>query len=149
MKIVFNWMDYKIMRKIVIGIVLLGLMGCQAKSDYEAAVMEQLKKDQDVVDYKVDINEMTKCVVMETSSKMPGITPLDPRKKEAYENYIRMMKLAASSDPVKEIKELANAFGSAKSLAEARANYAESVVECLNGIVTAGEELLSEQKQAK
>jgi len=137
------------MQKIVVVAVLLGLLGCQEKSEYEAAVMEQLKKDQDVMDYKVDINEMTKCVVMETSSKMPGFTPLDPRKKEAYENYIRMMKLAESTDPVGEIKELAVAFGSAKSLAEARANYAQSVVECLNGIVTAGEESLSEQKQEK
>jgi hypothetical protein len=50
--------------------------------------------------------------------------------------------LNTSGDPKKTLEDLRNDFGSPKALAEAHANYAESVVECLSGLVTGEEENL-------
>ena len=40
------------------------------------------------------------------------------------------------TDPKKTLDELRTLFGSPKALADAHANYAESVVQCLSGLVT-------------
>lgn len=127
------------MNKFVLLASLLVLVGCTEKQEYERAVLERMKTDQDVKDYKINPEEMAECVVQTTSGKMPGIMPIDPMRKEAYKNYIKMIELNKSQDPKKTLDELRTAFGSPKGLADAHTNYAESMLNCLSGLVTSTE----------
>lgn len=124
------------MKKIIFAIVLLGLFGCAEKNEYKQVVLEQMKKDQDIKDYKIDPEVMTNCVVDVTAKKMPGLLPIDPERRLAYRNYMKMIQLNKSEDPKSLLEELRTEFGSPKELAEAHSNYAESVMECLSGLVT-------------
>jgi hypothetical protein len=73
--------------------------------------------------------------VVQTSSKnMSGLLPFDPARRQAYKNYSKMLRLNESEDPQKTMTELR------KALAEAHANFAESVLECMSGVVTNKEE---------
>lgn len=116
--------------------------GCAEKTEYEQAVLAQMQKEKDIKDYKIEPEKMVECVVVTSSKDMPGIIPIDPQRRQAYINYTKMLKLNESVDPKKTLEELRNDFGSPKALTEAHANYAESVVECMSGLVTGGEEAL-------
>lgn len=83
---------------------------------------------------------MVECVVVTSSKDMPGMVPIDPERRQAYANYTKMLRLNNSDDPKKTLDELREAFGSPRALADAHANYAESVVECMSGLVTSEEE---------
>ena len=133
------------MKKLMILIMLL-LAGCAEKQEYENAVAEQLKSDTDIKDYHVDMQTMQDCVVHTTSGKMPGLFGYDPQRLTAYKNYAKMLKLNSSSDPKKTLEELRIEFGSPKELAEAHANYSESVMECMSGLVTSSEQELKKEE---
>lgn len=132
------------MKKILIVITTMLLVGCAEKAEYEQAVLQQMKEDKDINDYKINPEKMVECVVVTSSKDMPGLVSFDPAKREAYRKYTKMLKLNANKDPKTTLDELRNEFGSPKALAEAHANYAESVVECLSGLVTGGEEHMGE-----
>ena len=128
------------MKKIILVSMLLVLAGCAEKQEYEQVLLEKMKLEKDIKDYKIDPETMAKCVSTKTASKMPGIFPGDPRRITAYRNYIKMVTLTESADPKKTLEELRVDFGSPKELADAHANYAESIVECMSGLVTGEEE---------
>lgn len=120
---------------------VLSLTACADKNQYEQAVLEQMKKEQDIKDYKIAPEEMTKCVVAQTTEKMPGIFAFDPNRLMAYRNYARMLSTAVPKDTKTEMDELRKDFGSAQALAEAHANYTESVVECYSVVVSKTEDV--------
>ncbi|WP_347988321.1 hypothetical protein [Methylomonas sp. AM2-LC] len=130
------------MKKILIYITLLILVGCAEKQEYEQAVVEQMKQEKDIKDYKIEPEEMAKCVVQTTANNMPGLFTADPTRLNAYKNYTKMLKLNSSSDPKKTLEELRTDFGDAKKLADAHANYTESVLNCMSGLVTSDEKEL-------
>ena len=117
----------------------LVVVGCAEKEEYEQAVLEQMDKEQDIKDYKIEPQRMVECVVATSSKAMPGMVSIDPKRREAYANYTKMLRLNQTDDPKKTLDELRTSFGSPKALADAHANYAESVVECLSGLVTSEE----------
>jgi hypothetical protein len=129
------------MKKMIIVLpMLMALAGCSEKKEYEQAVLEQMKTEKDIQDYKISLEEMVECVVKTSSGNMPGFSDFDPYRLKAYKNYALMLTLKKSVDPKKTLDELRQSFGSAKNLAEAHTNYTESVVECVSGIVTGTEE---------
>lgn len=131
--------------KIVLAIATIMMMtGCAEKAEYEQAVLAQMQKEKDIKDYNIAPEKMVECVVVTSSKDMPGMIPIDPQRRQAYINYTKMLKLNESADPKKTLEELRNDFGSPKALTEAHANYAESVVECMSGLVTGGEEALKQ-----
>lgn len=128
------------MNKVLLSLIMLGLVGCAEKNEYEQAIVEQMQLEKDIKDYKIEPVEMAKCVVSKSSEKMPGLLPFDPQRVGAYRNYVKMLQLNKSADPKKTLDELRVDFGSPKGLADAHANYAESVMECMSGLVTSEEE---------
>jgi len=124
------------MKKILLLVVAASLFGCAERNEYKQAVLEQMKNDQDIKDYKIDPEIMMSCVVDTSAKKMPGLLPIDPERRQAYKNYVRMIQLNKSEDPKALLDELRTAFGSPKDLADAHSNYSESVVECVSGLVT-------------
>jgi hypothetical protein len=132
---------------LLISLSALLLPACADKNQYEQAVLEQMQKEQDVKDYKIPPEEMTKCVVDMTSDNMPGIFAFDPKRMTAYRNYTKMLTLDKATDPKKTLEELRNDFGSAKELADAHTNYTESLMDCLSVILIKSEESAKEEKK--
>ncbi|WGS86504.1 hypothetical protein [Methylomonas sp. UP202] len=129
------------MKKILLIVLSVTILaGCSEKEDYKLAVLEQMKADKDIQDYRISPEIMTNCVVASTSSNMPGLFLLDPVRRVAYKNYTKMLSLNKSSDPKKTLSELRSDFGDPKKLADAHSNFTESVVECMSNQVTSTEE---------
>jgi hypothetical protein len=129
---------------LLISLSALLLPACADKDQYEQVVLEQMQKEQDIKDYKIAPEYMTKCVVEKTVQNMPGIFPLDPKRLMAYRNYTKMLTLEKSADPKKTLEELRTDFGSAKDLADAHTNYTESLVECYSVVISESEEAAKE-----
>ncbi len=136
----------KKMKKILAVVAMLVLAGCAEKQEYEQAVLEQMKTEKDIKDYNIDPEKMTDCVVQTSAGNMPGLIPIDPERRTAYKNYAKMLKLSSSSDPKKTLEELRGDFGSPKALADAHSNYTESMMECIQGLVTSTEPEEAKQK---
>ncbi|MFZ2169774.1 MAG: hypothetical protein WAW61_09075 [Methylococcaceae bacterium] len=131
---------------LLITLSALLLPACADKNQYEQAVLEQMQKEQDLKDYKITPEYMTKCVVEKTAQNMPGIFPLDPNRLTAYRNYTKMLTLTNSPDPKKAIEELRNEFGSAQALSDAHNNYTESLMECYSAVISESEGSEKESK---
>jgi hypothetical protein len=99
-----------------------------------------MQKEQDIKDYKIAPEDMTECVVAQTAERMPGVFPLDPARLTAYRNYARMLSTAVPKDPKTEMEQLRADFGSPQALAEAHANYTESLVECYSVVISKSED---------
>ena len=134
---------------LLISLSALLLPACADKKQYEQAVLEQMQKEQDLKDYKITPEYMTKCVVDTTAQNMPGIFPLDPNRLTAYRNYTKMLALTKSADPKKTLEELRNDFGSAQALSDAHNNYTESLVECYSAVISESEESVKEKESVK
>jgi hypothetical protein len=131
---------------LLISLIALLLPACADKNQYEQAVLEQMQKEQDIKDYKINPEHMTKCVVDTTSQNMPGIFVFDPKRLMAYRNYTKMLTLNKSADPKKTLEELRTDFGSARDLSEAHTNYTESLMECYSAVISESEEAAKEKK---
>jgi hypothetical protein len=133
-------------KKSLILLCTLLLTACADKNQYEQAVLEQMQKEQDIKDYKLAPEDMTKCVVAQTSEKMPGIFPFDPTRLTAYRNYTKMLSLNTPKDPKATtdqktvMDQLRTDFGSPEELAKAHSNYTESVVECYSVVISKSED---------
>ncbi|MDO9212246.1 MAG: hypothetical protein Q7U23_00260 [Methylococcales bacterium] len=133
-------------KKSLIILCALLLTACADKNQYEQAVLEQMQKEQDIKDYKIAPEDMVKCVVAQTSDKMPGIFALDPTRLTAYRNYTKMLSLATPQDPKSTtdqkavMEQLRTDFGSPEALAKAHSNYMESVVECYSVVISKSED---------
>jgi hypothetical protein len=122
-------------KSVLIFFCILFLSACADKENYQQAVLEQMKAEQDVKDYKIDPEMITKCIVDTSTPKMPGLFVFDPDRLTAYRNYVKMLTLQKSKDPKKTMAELRTAFGSPKALAEAHTNYTESMMECISAVL--------------
>ncbi len=120
---------------LLVSIFALLLTACAEKGDYEKAVLEEMQKEQDVKDYKIDPETMAQCVIDTTELKMPGFFELDPYRRAAYKNYTKMLTLMKASDPKKTLDELRKDFGSPKALADAHSNFTESMMNCYTAVI--------------
>lgn len=133
---------------LLIFIPALLLTACfEEKTHFEQAVLHQMQAEQDIKDYNLDPDRMTQCVVETTSNKMPGLFPLDPRRKPFYDGYAKMLELKTSKNPQSVLKELRDLFGSGQAVAKAHANYSDSVINCINSMVSETEEDQNEAEQ--
>lgn len=136
--------------KKLIALIAAGLLltACTDKNNYEQAVLEEVKKEKDLQDYKITPEHMTSCVVDLSSKNMPGIIPVDPSRMQAYRSYTKMLKLSESSDPQKYLAELRTEFGSPKALADAHSNYTQSYMDCIAAIIAESDDSAKTEKPA-
>ena len=118
----------------------LFLTACADKQQYEDAVLTQMQTEQDLKDYKIDPEQMVKCVVDLSSKNMPGSFAYDPARLTAYQNYANMLSMSTTKDKQKKLEELRSLFGSPRELAKAHANYTESVMNCIASIIMKSED---------
>ncbi|NOU20741.1 MAG: hypothetical protein HOO93_02955 [Methyloglobulus sp.] len=124
------------MKKLLFILLLpLFLVACSDKNHYEQVVLEEMEKEKDVRDYKIEPAHMAKCVIDTTYLKMPGFFAFDPDRLAAYRNYAKMLTLTKEKDPKETLAELRKAFGSPQELAKAHTNYTESIMDCYTAIM--------------
>lgn len=121
------------------------ITGCGDRERYREAVLAQLKQEKDINDYKIEHNKMADCILAETSKNMKGVLDFDPIRVSEYQKYTKLLNLKTTPDPQKTLKELREEFGGAQDLANANANFSESLFECMSALVTDASE--SEQKK--
>jgi hypothetical protein len=122
-------------KKLLVLLFPLLLAACADKQQYEEVVLEEMKKEQDVKDYKIDPAYMAKCVIDTTYQRMPGFFAFDPDRLQAYRNYSKMLKMSLAKDPQKTLEELRKDFGSPQELAKAHSVYTESIMDCYTAIL--------------
>ena len=122
-------------KKLLVLLFPLLLVACADKQQYEEVVLEEMKKEQDVKDYKIDPAYMAKCVIDTTYQRMPGFFAFDPDRLQAYRNYSKMLKMSLAKDPQKTLEELRKDFGSPQELAKAHSVYTESIMDCYTAIL--------------
>ncbi|WP_036306348.1 hypothetical protein [Methyloglobulus morosus] len=122
-------------KKLLVLLFPLLLVACADKQQYEEVVLEEMKKEQDVKDYKIDPAYMAKCVIDTTYQRMPGFFAFDPDRLQAYRNYSKMLKMSLAQDPQKTLEELRKDFGSPQELAKAHSVYTESIMDCYTAIL--------------
>ncbi len=122
-------------KKLLVLLFPLLLAACADKQQYEEVVLEEMKKEQDVKDYKIDPAYMAKCVIDTTYQRMPGFFAFDPDRLQAYRNYSKMLKMSLAKDPQKTLAELRKDFGSPQELAKAHSVYTESIMDCYTAIL--------------
>jgi hypothetical protein len=118
----------------------LFLTACADKQNYEEAVLTQMQTEQDLKDYNIDPEIMVKCVVDLSSKNMPGVFAYDPDRLTAYQNYTSMLSMSTAEDKQSKLEELRSLFGSPRELAQAHANYTESVMNCIASIIMKSED---------
>ncbi len=122
-------------KKLFILLLSLFVVACADKDHYEQIVLEEMKKEQDVKDYKIDPAYMAKCVIDTTYQRMPGLFAFDPDRMQAYRSYAKMLTVTTVKDPQKALEELKKEFGSSQELAKAHSQYTESVMDCYTAIL--------------
>jgi hypothetical protein len=120
---------------LTIFICSLLLTACAEKSEYREAVLDAMKSEQDVMDYKIDPEHMTDCVMDLTGKGMPGAIPIVPERLTSYKNYTKMLSMQTTENKKETFDELRSIFGSPKELLAAHNNYTKSVMDCINSIV--------------
>jgi hypothetical protein len=124
----------------------LFLTACADKEAYEKAVLEEMKINSDLVDYKIKPEKMTDCVVKMSSEEMPGAFPLDPVRLTSYQNYAKMLSMRTVEDKKAMLDELRAIFGSPQELVAARSNYTTSVMDCMATILMRSESAEKEKE---
>jgi hypothetical protein len=122
-------------KKLLILLLSLFAAACADKEHYEQVVLEEMKKEQDVKDYKIDPAYMAKCVIDTTYQRMPGLFAFDPDRMQAYRSYAKMLTVTTMKDPKKAFDDLKKEFGSSQELAKAHSLYTESVMDCYTAIL--------------
>ena len=124
------------------------LAGCSDQQNYKQAVLQRIQQDQEaqkelnIKDYAIDIERLAGCVVDTSAKNMHGIFPLDPTRMMEYRHYTKLLTFTKAEDPKKAVEELRTEFGSPKEVAEANANFTESMLECYSAMISDTEEEL-------
>jgi hypothetical protein len=116
---------------ITLVLIALFLVACSKEgSEYEALLVERFSKDQDVIDYNLDVDDLANCVVDQISDDIPGFSG-----SPVYENYFKGYKLLLRPDDVKKIpermKQAEEIFGSKKEANSARLGVTNHVLYCM------------------
>ncbi len=123
------------MKKIlIISLSVIALSACSEKDEYQQTVLELVSNDSDIQSYHLDPETVTNCIVDLSTKKMPGFAPFEPIRKAAYKGYTQMIALKTSKKPEEVLQQLRESFGSARGLADAHRNYAESYMECITTV---------------
>ncbi len=115
------------------------LTACAERSEYREAVLADMKSEKDLIDYNIDPEHMTDCVMDLTGKEMPGAIPIVPDRLQAYKNYTKMLSMKTTKDKKASFDELRSIFSSPQELLAAHNNYTKSTLDCINSIIMESE----------
>lgn len=94
------------------------------------AVLEKLRDDPDLKDYKLDPAAVADCVVKAISDEAPGITG-DPRRETYFQAYTRMLSVKTQAEGDKIVEEYKEFFGSAQAARQAALKVTDHIMSCM------------------
>lgn len=121
------------MKKLFLAILLVSLLpACSTpeQNDLKSALLEKLKDDSDLKDYKIDPAEIADCVVGEISSDIPAFAG-DPRRERFFQAYIRFVNVHSPDEAEKALAEFEELFGSRQAAREAAGNIINHNMTCM------------------
>lgn len=127
-------------KALILSFSALLLAGCnEEKTAFEETVLQSMRQDEDLKDYKIDPAEMAVCVIHSTEDKMPGLTSFDPRRAPFYDAYTKLIRMNGSENPEAALNETQAVFGSKKESMKAYLAYSQNVMNCISAIAAKSE----------
>lgn len=127
---------------VILAAALLGACGGSPEQvSLKDALVEKLKDDSDLKDYKINPAEVADCVVKTITDGLPGF-PGDPRRARYFEAYSKFVAVKSPSDAEKAVDEYKDLFGSVIQAREAAVSVTDHIMGCLGIAIEqhAGEE---------
>jgi hypothetical protein len=126
------------MKKIVFllftAVFLIACTQSKEKTGLREALIEKLKDDQDLKDYKLDSGDMADCIVSEITDGAPGI-PGDPRRTRYLEAYTKFVSARSPADAEQAIKDYQDLFDGPKGTHAAVAKISDYEMSCMGGFI--------------
>ncbi len=120
--------------KKVISVLLVAALcsACDSKEKlgFKEALVEKLKDDSDLKDYKLDPSEIADCVVGEVSQGLPGF-PGDPRRDAYFDAYASFVMVRSPAEADAATNKYQDTFGSAKAARQAALSITEYIMNCM------------------
>ncbi|MGI9211847.1 MAG: hypothetical protein ACR2HF_05190 [Methylococcaceae bacterium] len=110
--------------------VLLSACSTPQQTDLKTALLQKLKDDSDLKDYKIDPAEIADCVVGEITAEIPAYAG-DPRRERFFQAYTKFVSINSAEEAEKALAEFEELFGSKKAAREAAANIANHNMTCM------------------
>ena len=123
------------MKKLLIVMSCLLLIACTEDQDkFEATVLVNAQKDQDLKDYNIDPERMTECIMDKTGKTAPGLFPFSPKRMTYYKAMSQLLSIKDSKDPAKTLAEAQAAFGTKKEAMQAFIKHSSNVMDCVSAL---------------
>jgi hypothetical protein len=122
------------MKKLLLALLAsAALAGCgrQERLSLEEALLEKMRADSELKDYKISPEDMTACVVEEISSNLP-VLAVDVRRGAYFEAYA---KFISATNPLKAIEEEAQLFGSVAEARKAAMGVTDHIMTCMGRLI--------------
>lgn len=110
--------------------LLLSACSSPQQTDLKSALLQKLKDDSDLKDYKIDPAEIADCVVGEITAEIPAY-PGDPRRERFFQAYTKFVSINSADEAEKALAEFEELFGSKKAAREAAANITNHNMTCM------------------
>jgi len=126
----------KILVSLLVAMVLTACQQTQEQLDLKAALVNKLKDDSDLKDYKIDPKDLAECVFNEIAENAPGI-PGDVKRNRYFEAFTKFITVSSPSDAEKAVKDYQDLFGGVHETHQAATSVTDHIMSCMGGAVDA------------
>ncbi|HFD11264.1 MAG TPA: hypothetical protein ENJ32_02170 [Crenotrichaceae bacterium] len=118
-------------KTIVLFLMILLMTACsKERSEYEELLVEQFSKDQDVIDYHLDPEDMAACVTDQVADDIPGF-PGSPVYADYFNGYKLLLRPEKPADIPKRMEKANEIFGSKQATSKARLGVTNHILFCM------------------
>ncbi len=122
------------MSRVAFLVLLVLLLGaCDTKQQtlgLREAVLQKLRDDPDLKDYKLDPAAVADCVVKTIADDAPGL-PGDPRRETYFKAYSQIMSVKTPTEAEQIVEQYKEFFGSQQSVREAALKVTDHIMTCM------------------
>lgn len=115
----------------------VALSGCggEGKKSLEQALLDKMKSDTDISDYKLDPQQMADCMLDKITDSLP-LSAAGPSRSEFFDTYARFLTTSNPGDGQKVIDDAAKLFGSVQEARKAALSITEHEMDCISTLVS-------------
>lgn len=118
-------------------LLTLAACGHKEKVSLEEVLLERLKSDSDLQDYKLDPQQVADCTIDAISDSLP-VMPTDPRRAQYFEAYAKFLGTPSSAEEAQRIfEEQKELFGSVQAARQAGLSVTEHIMTCMGALISA------------
>lgn len=109
--------------------------GGEGKKSLEQALLDKMKSDTDVSDYKLDPQQMADCMLDKITDSLP-LSATGPSRSDFFDTYAKFLTVSSPVDAQKSIDDAAKVFGSPQEARKAALSIAEHEMDCISTLVS-------------